>query len=83
MALRRRGGVATLVRTFVLASTPISSSSSNRFPVFDVRRSSKEASKASSACIVMIARPNDLKNILFWNKRMEGGVGPCILLIVG
>lgn len=35
--------------TFVLASTPISSSSSRRFPVLEVRRSSKEASNARSA----------------------------------
>lgn len=37
------------VSTFVLASTPISSSSSKRFPVLEVRRSSKEASNARSA----------------------------------
>lgn len=36
-------------RTLVFASTPISSSSSKRFPVLDVRRSSREASSASRA----------------------------------
>lgn len=41
-------------RTLVLASTPISSSSSKRFPVLDVRRSSSEASSASRAYKIFI-----------------------------
>lgn len=36
--------------TLVLASTPISSSSSRRFPVLDVKRSSRDASNARRAC---------------------------------